>query len=281
MKAMDCMEQFKKEKMKDKSENTVKAYISDLQQFAVFLGKEFEKVVTEDINSYKRHLIDQKFQPGTVNRKLVSIRKFVDYLNSNTDIRIFIEIGLIRIQKQDYLEEVLTKNDFDRIVNAAESEKDTRALAVFYGLYLTGARVSELLQWKVKDIENDTINVRGKGSKYRDLFPSNRLKQYLMDYVGSREAEGNEYIFLNSKNKNPMDRLAIHNLIKLYAGKAKVKLSRAHAHNFRHLCAFRLLEEGLSIDEVADILGHSDINTTRIYTRKTKVELMKAINKLS
>lgn len=281
MSTTDYMEQFRNEKMKDKSKNTVNAYISDLQQFGAFLGKDFEIMTTEDINSYKEQLIWQKLKPVTVNRKLVSIRKFVDYLNSSTDIRIFVEIKLIKIQKQDYLEEVLTKNDFDRIVAAAENAKDARAVAVLYGLYLTGARVSELLQWKVKDITNDTINVRGKGGKYRDLFQSERLKQYLIDYTGSREAGEDEYIFLNSRNNNPMDRLAVHKLIKRYAGKAKIRLSRAHAHNFRHLCAFRLLEEGLNIDEVADILGHSDINTTRIYTRKTKVELMKAINKLT
>ena len=281
MSAANYLEQFRTEKMKDKCQNTVNAYISDSKQFISFLGKDLENVTTEDINSYREQLIRQKLKPVTVNRKLVSIRKFIDYLNSNTEIRIFVEIKLIRVQKQDYLEEVLTKNDFDRIVAAAENVKDTRAIAVLYGLYLTGARVSELLQWKVKDITSDTINVRGKGGKYRDLFRSESLKQYLLDYIGSREAGEDEYIFLNSRNNNPMDRLAVHKLIKRYAGKAKIRLTRAHAHNFRHLCAFRLLEEGLSLDEVADILGHSDINTTRIYTRKTKVELMKAINKLS
>jgi integrase/recombinase XerD len=154
---------------------------------------------------------------------------------------------------------------------------DKRAVAIFYTLFLTGARVSEMLQLEPKDVQERMTVVKGKGSKYRDLFLPKKAQTYLEDYLTERVQKG-EGLF--SGREGTITRQTVHQIIKKYAGLARVKLSRAHAHNFRHLYGMYLGEEGLSIDEIADLLGHSNINITRIYTRKTKKELMAAINNL-
>jgi integrase/recombinase XerD len=281
MKAKDYISKFKEEKQREYSKNTVSAYILDIKQFLGFIKKDFEEISLGDIEDFKISFTELKYKPKTINRKLTSVRSFIEYLNNQEDFetKIFVKFKLIKVQKQEYLEETLTKNDFDRLIRAAEKENDKTALALFNGLFYTGARISEILQLKVGDINNDFVSVCGKGKKYRDLFIADELKEILRDYVKNREGDDDTFLYLNCLGKL-MSRQTAHSLIKKYAGLSKVKLERAHAHGFRHLFCFRLLEAGEPLETVADLAGHTDINTTKIYTRKTKAELMKTINNL-
>lgn len=283
MKIEELLEEFILTMKEDKSDNTISYYITDIKQFDRFIeGKEIEDIKNIDIVKFKDDLINRKLKSKTVNRKLLSVKKLIEWINSNEEIEVekHLKINLIKIQHQDYLEEVLELVDFERLVRMAIREKDVRAVAVFHCLYLTGMRVSEILQLKVQDINRDYVNIIGKGEKSRDVFMAERLKEYLKEYVRTRGQSINGHLFVNERNDSVMSRQSVDNLIKKYAGIAKVKLTKAHAHNFRHLAGIRMIEEGFSLDEVADILGHGNINTTRIYTRKTKKELLKAINRL-
>ncbi len=283
VKIEELLEEFILNMKEDKSDNTISYYITDIRQFDSFIeNKEIEDIKNIDIVKFKDSLKNLKLASKTINRKLLSVKKMIEWINSNEDLDLekFLKIKLIKIQHQDYLEEVLEMVDFDRLVRMATREKDVRAIAVFHCMYLTGMRVSEILQLKVQDINKDYVNIIGKGEKSRDIFLAERLKEYLKDYVRGRNQPINNYLFVNERNDNVMSRQSVDSLIKKYAGIAKVKLTKAHAHNFRHLAGIRMIEEGFSLDEVADILGHGNINTTRIYTRKTKKELLKAINRL-
>jgi integrase/recombinase XerD len=280
--AVDLLNNYIELKLKKKSSNTVDAYISDLNQFFSFISKNFDCIEQQDIDDYISHLLSRNLKPKTINRKLISIKQFIEYLNNCSDYgrKICLEVEVLKVQRQEYLEEVITQNDFERLVRLAEREKDFRALAIFYTLYLTGLRVSELITLKVADKDKKAITVLGKGEKYRDILIPERLVEYLNLYIKERKHKPTDYLFLNELRNTPMSRQSVHNVIKLYAGMSKIKLSRAHAHNFRHLYCLRLAEEGLTIDEIADLAGHANINTTRIYTRKTKQDLINVIRKL-
>src|SRR6056297_1739671 len=173
---------------------------------------------------------------------------------------------------------MMTVADFKRLVRLAERADDPRAVAVFYTLFMTGMRVSEMLQLRLEDVKENIVSVKGKGTKYRDVFIPIKLKKYWARYLRIRE--GTDPVAMFTGPCGPMNRQTVHRIIKKYAGRARVKLKKAHAHNFRHLCALEMIRNGLTISEVADILGHSDINITRIYTRKTEKQLLKAINKM-
>ncbi len=285
MKAIDLLDEYRVKQEEKKSLNTVSAYVSDVGQFNGFLmekGKEFDGITSEDVNVYiefmlarVNELTGELLKPKTINRKLVSIRKFIDYLNSNEkyEKKIFVEIELLKVQEQYYLEDLLSKCEFDRMVERTLQEKDIDSYVLFNTLYYTGTRVSELLQIKAESIKNDNLVVKGKGRKYREIILGDTIVEILNDYIEKNKIGPKNLLF-------NMTRQTVHNAIKYYAGQCRIKLARAHAHNFRHLCAFRLIENGATLEEVADFLGHTNINTTRIYTRKTKSELRKTLNRL-
>lgn len=263
----------------DLSENTVDAYTRDIEKLLNFVQKEIWEITKKDLEKYIHQCRRKGLSVKTINRSLVAARQFVKFINDleDPDIQVNVQIKQVKIQKQEYLEDMLEMSDFDRMVKAAEKAGDTRAVAIFYTLFLTGCRISELLQFEPRDVEERIVVVRGKGDKYREIFMPKKAREYLTAYLKERIDKG-EGLFTG--REGPLTRQQVHNIIKKYAGLARVKLSRAHAHNFRHLFCMYLVEEGLSIDEIADLAGHSDINITRIYTRKTKKELLAAINNL-
>lgn len=219
MKIEELLEEFILNMKEDKSDNTISYYITDIKQFDIFIeNKDIEDIKNIDIVKFKDSLKNLKLGSKTINRKLLSVKKLMDWINSNEEIELekFLKIKLIKIQQQDYLEEVLELVDFERLVRMAVREKDVRAVAVFHCLYLTGMRVSEVLQLKVQDINKDYVNIIGKGEKSRDVFVAERLKEYLKDYVRSRGQSINGYLFVNERNDNLMSRQSVDNLIKKY-----------------------------------------------------------------
>lgn len=261
----------------DKSENTIGSYLSDLKQLDAFLGKDAANLTQEDVNSFKDSLNEKGLKMKTINRKMLSLKQYVDFLNVECGLSISVRIKQEKQQRQEYLDNMLDKNDFKKLINAAVTSNDTRAKAIFYTLYYTGARVSEALQIKKDDIDQEYILVKGKGNKYRQLFISSKVRTAWVEYLKVRK-DNSEYLFTGQRGA--ITRQAVHNSIKKYAEMAGVMSEKAHAHNFRHLFCKNMIDQGMTIDTVADLAGHSDINTTRIYTRKTKSELMAAINEL-
>lgn len=261
----------------DKSQNTVDSYKGDLKQFLAFLGKDVTEVSDEDIKAYRSHLKAKGLKMKTVNRKLVSVKQFIDFLNEQCGQAIMVKIKQEKQQRQEYLEDMLNVKDFKQLVDAAVANNDTRAKAVFYTLYYTGARVSEMLQLEKDDISKEYVWVRGKGNKYRHLFITSKVRTAWVDYLKVRKDTSDK---LFTGQRGAINRQTVHNMIKDYADRAGVDREKAHAHSFRHLFCKSMIEKGMSIDTVADLAGHSDINTTRVYTRKTKPELMAAINEL-
>lgn len=265
----------------DKSQNTIDSYTRDLKQFFEFYTKSITEIGKEDVREFKEYLKSKQLNIKSINRKLVSLKQFVDFLNDRFNAGITVKIRPEKQQKQDYLEEMLTKEEYEKMVKAAEKAGDLRAKAIFATLYYTGMRVSEMLQMQVDDIEKDRIEVKGKGSKYRYVFIPKKLKPILRAYANVRE-DRHDTLFkpLFTGQRGPINRQTVHNIIKQYARAAGIKESKAHAHSFRHLFCLRLAEMGMDIDTIADLAGHSDINITRIYTRKTTQQLQDAINDL-
>jgi integrase/recombinase XerD len=255
----------------------VSSYKNDISQFLNFIHKPVEEINKYDIESYSKYLEEKQLNVNSINRKLISIKNFLDFLNDEHNAGIVIKVKKMRRQNQQYLDDMLFKEDFEKLIKCAQENKDKRAEVLLYCLYLTGMRVSEVLQLEVEDIDKSYLSIKGKGGKYRTVFIPQRLQNMFKEYNEIRTEKSSK---LFTGQRGPINRQTVHNIIKKYACMAKIKIDVAHAHNFRHLYCLSLVEKGLSIDVVADLAGHSNINTTRIYTRKTKEQLMKAIDEL-
>ena len=281
---MDYIKQYRDwEIQKKMSDLTTANYITDIIQFLGFLEKEASKIDQEDIEQFAEWLKVQKKQDGeplakiTINRKMASINRCILFLNETQNLKITARAVPLKIQQQNYLDDVLSGSDFHRMMHAAEKQNDCRAKAIFATLYYTGARVSEMLQLELADVERQTIIVKGKGAKFRDIFIPEKLRAVWREYLADR-MDNSKMLFTGKRGD--INRTTVAIITKYYGGQAHVKLAKAHPHSFRHLFCLTLVERGIQLETLADLAGHTNINTTRLYTRKSKKQLLAAINEM-
>ncbi|BDR74207.1 tyrosine recombinase XerC (plasmid) [Clostridium tetani] len=270
---MDKLQEFKKYLIDNyKSSKTIDAYILDIRQFLQYNKKPLSKTKNVDIERYKEYMLyNKKLSPISVNRKLVSINQFLLYF------QVPISTRQVKIHSQNFLDDIFDKEDIESLLKITEMNGDLRAKALISTMQLTGMRISEVLQLNIKDINKDTILILGKGSKRRSVFIPKKLRDIWKEYSLVRINKTDK---LFTGQKGAITRFTAHKIVKQYAKLANVDNKKAHCHNFRHHYCKTLADKGLSINVIADLAGHTDINTTRIYTRKSKKELLEIINDL-
>lgn len=262
-------------KEKEKSDKTIKAYSRDITQFEEYLmEKGREEIHNNSLKEYRDYLLYEKFlSPTSVNRKLVAINQYCS----------FNEIPVLNIrakyQLQNFLENVITKEETERMIEKAKEKHDYRAIALIKTLELTGMRISEVLQITIHDINKSAIQITGKGNKIRTVFIPDVLNKIWRDYCSKqRNYVYSDILFVGQRG--PMTDNGTNLIIKKYAELANVPIKKAHHHSWRHAYVLRLLENGVSLEEVCDLVGHSNINITKSYARKTKEQLINIINNL-
>lgn len=262
------------------SSNTIKNYKPDVEKFMVFINKDFTEITKIDIINFINYLKEQELDAKTINRKIYAIYKFTQFLTAEKNINLNFNVKKLkmRIGKQEYGRNLLTKTDFKRILNAAIKDGNIMFTTLLMTLYLTGMRISEALNIKLKDINKKEIITVGKGRKQRYVQIPDELRKSFRDYATYRKGSHEECLFINTENDNRLTEWMADYWIKKYASQTKVELKRAHCHNIRHLFCYTCINErGMSIDSVAQLVGHSDINITKIYIRKTRKQLFENI----
>lgn len=258
-----------------KSIATINGYMQDIRQFVEYLTnhhKQINKLHNQDIEDYKNYLLyDEQLKVKTVNRKLVSINQFLTFNNVAVTIR------QEKVQMQNFLSNLLTNEDVQKMINTTYKINDVRARTIINTLYYTGMRVSEMLQLTIYDINQPRINIKGKGSKFRTVFIPHKLLNTWAEYIPVRINKSDK---LFTGERGAINRVTVDTILKKIARLSNVSLDKAHAHNFRHLYCKNLIKNDIDISTVADLCGHSSINTTRLYTRLSENELMNIINEL-
>lgn len=277
---MDYLKEFNRWIIKKyNSQNTVDAYKRDVSGFITFIGGNLEKINNNKIKEYKLFLKSKNLKIKSINRKLAALNVFIRFLNKGYGFSIGVIIEQERLQKVEYLETaVLLENEFYRIVFIAEKAEDIRAVVILYTLYLTGMRVSEMLQLKLEDVDNDEFVVKGKGSKYRTVLIPQALRDLWKEYLKVR-IQKSEYLFTGKKGA--ISRGTVFKIIKKYTGLARINLEKGHPHALRHLYGYMAIKDGWSIDRLATQMGHTNINTTKIYTIPAKAQMKKEINQMA
>ena len=260
------------------SANTISAYESDITQFLEFTG---EDIINNDlIELFITSELNDKSDNSKI-RKISSIHQYIDWFNlDNKEYQIVIE--KVSLKKGSYLPETISVSDINRLINIYDHTNfmNSRNLTLIDFMYSTACRVSELCDVRISDLdfEEDFVKLFGKGSKQRIVPIGSELKINLSKYLKFRDELNTQepYLFL-SKNMNQLDRSAIFRIIKKSATLSDNALS-VHPHTLRHSAATHMLEAGCDLRTLQELLGHTSVSTTKIYTKLTKeflVEIFK------
>ena len=248
------------------SKNTYNAYKRDLLQFEEFIKKPIIQADNMDIISFLSSIDNKR----SLNRKLSAINSFFDfaYKKEWTDTKH--KIKQAKIPKS--LPKFLTKEEILNAVNSIEVKKwfDLRDKAMIMFIYATGLRISEVLNTKISDIENGWVKVTmAKGEKQRVVPIAETALKLLEEYLQKRPCQS-EYLFVN-KNCKPLSRISAFNITKKYLN--------VSPHVLRHSFATALVLGGADLRVVQELLGHSSLNTTQIYTHIQKENLKDTVLK--
>ena len=260
------------------SANTISAYESDITQFLEFTG---ENIINNDlIELFITSELNDKSDNSKI-RKISSINQYIDWFNlDNKEYQIVIE--KVSLKKGSYLPETISISDINKLINVYDHTNymNSRNLTLIDFMYSSACRVSELCDVRVSDLdfEEDFVKLFGKGSKQRIVPIGSELKINLSKYLKFRDELNTQepYLFL-SKNMNQLDRSAIFRIIKKSATLSDNALS-VHPHTLRHSAATHMLEAGCDLRTLQELLGHTSVSTTKIYTKLTKeflVEIFK------
>lgn len=263
---------------KNYSINTYTSYINDLYYFTIFIKKDLTKVTFEDVKDYLEHLNLKKEKPSSVRRKISSLKSFYKFLYKNgyMDKRDYPLTKVAYPKMEKKLPKFIYYNDLLEIINESAKDKDgVRDRLIIEMLYATGVRVSELVNIKINDIDfnNRRIIVLGKGNKERIVYYGEYAEEVLKEYLKTHERKNHNYLFVNSKGGQLTDR-GVRYIIDNIMSKLSVKV-HVTPHVLRHTFATDMLNNGCDIKVVQELLGHSSLKTTEIYTHVTNEHLKK------
>ena len=255
----------------EKSENTIDKYIRDVTFFMIWLtSREVTKILALE---YKKELCE-KYAPASVNAAISSLNSFFEFTGWH-DIR----IKALKIQRQIFSnkDKELTKAEYERLLTAAKNKKNERLYLLMQTICSTGIRVSELKFVTCEAVKKGQAVISCKG-KMRTIFLPKELCRMLKEYIKEQGIKGGS-VFV-SRNGKPLDRSYIWKMLKNLCEAAGVSKDKVFPHNFRHLFARTYYSLQKDIVRVADILGHSSVETTRIYTIETGDICRRQIQKL-
>ena len=258
----------------EKSRNTVKKYECNINLFLEWLSDDLEVEKTVVID-FKRDLLEERqFRTNTINSYVVTINKFLYWCGLND-----CKVKQLRKQHAASNSEILSLSDYKRLLRFARRMGQEDTYLIVKILAMTGIRIEELTFFTVENVKSNYIHVRNKG-KERSIIIRQDLAREIRQYCRNAGIKEGVIFFCQNKNKM-MAKSTIWRRMQRIAGVAKVRKSKVHAHSFRHLFAKMFLEEyDGSIAELADILGHNSLETTRIYAKTTDEEKRRKLEKI-
>lgn len=244
-------------KAEEKSSATVEKYLRDIRGFYCFMTD--RPISKEETISYKEYLT-QQYAPASVNSMLVALNCFLRFIG-----RADCCVKQLKIQRQIFCreEKELTPHEYKRLVKAADGTQLSYVIQTICG---TGIRVSELQYITAEAVRAGKAVVNCK-NKTRVIFIPAPLQKLLKEYIKkSGITAGSVFV---SKSGNPLDRSSIWRNMKALCNRASVAPNKVFPHNLRHLFARTFYSIEKDIVRLADLLGHSSVDTTRIYTMET------------
>ncbi len=263
---------------------TIQDYKEDFLQFQRYYPhkKELTDLNKNDLNDFSYDQALNGLSPATIARRIATIKNFYMFLESDNLAKGIISEEITIPKKDKTLPQVLSEEEINQLLNAPDltSEKGIRDYAVLEILYSCGLRVSEAANLQINQIneQEEIINILGKGKKER-IVPIRKsalkaVKTYINEVRNKHLVIDNKAVFIG-KNGKRMSRQALYNIVVNNAKLAGIQ-KEIHPHTLRHSFATHLLDNGAELRVVQELLGHTNIGTTQIYTHVTTKTLVKS-----
>lgn len=249
-------------KYQEKAERTLSKYKSDAKKFLDSINHDGE-ITKDDVLLFKKVISEGKYKPRSINSYIVAVNKFLKWCG-NEDMK----VKKLKMQQKNSIDNIISISDYKRLLRFAKKMNYEDIYMIMKIIATTGIRISELRFFTVEGIKSFYIHVRNKG-KDRDIILTQELARELRRYCRDNNIKSGRIFNLGD--------VAIWRKLKKIAGAARVNKEKVHAHSFRHLFAKEFMAEYNNALELADILGHSSLETTRIYTRSTNEEKRKKL----
>ncbi len=246
------------------AESTRKSYMYAVRSFS----EKYDDVNKSNIVAFKQELMSDK-SPKTVNLRLTAIKKYCQYKGLRIDIK------RVKIQKTVCIEDVLTIDEYSSLLEGLIRDNDIRHAIIVILMAKTGARISEILRFRKRDLQKDYIDLHTKGKVRRIYFPDGMKKQIAQ---WTDNMKDDDYLCQNRFGKKITPK-GVNEFLKSCSERYGITKSHLHAHSFRHMFAIEFLKRNNNISLLADLLGHSGINTTMIYLRMSQRQQKEEINK--
>jgi len=267
------------------SEHTIKSYLTDLNQFIIYIDAEFE--IYEDVNkinfqiirSWIASMLERKISPRSVNRKISTLKTYFKFLLRNKFLKRSPMLKVVAPKskkrlpvfiEEDQMEFLLTKVAFE---DGFIGQRNKLIIELFY---VTGIRLSELINIKIKDIDfqNQLMKVLGKRNKERLIPLSASVIQLLKSFI--EEHQINHLLFTNSEGNKLYTKL-VYRIVNKYIGEIS-SVNKRSPHILRHTFATHMLNNGADINAIKELLGHANLSATEVYTHNT-IEKLKTVYK--
>ena len=250
------------------SDNTISVYVTTIRMFE----STFKEIDKNNLLAFKGYLME-RFKPKTVNLRIQAINKYLAYLNKKD-----LCLKAIKIQQKTYLENVISNADYKFLKESLKKDGEFEWYFLVRFLAATGARVSEIVQFKVEHVVAGYFDLYSKGGKVRRIYIPKKLSKDAIKWLTIIK-KNSGYLFTNKKGERITTR-GIALKLKQFAMKYKIDPRVVYPHSFRHRFAKNFLEKFNDIALLADLMGHDSIETTRIYLRRTSTEQKEIVDKI-
>lgn len=256
----------------ERSTKTIEKYLRDIHKFYDFMDGDI--LITKTKVLEFKEMLTKNYKPASTNSILVALNGFWDFLSFHE-----LKVKLLKMQRRIICDEAkeLTKAEYNRLLQSAKEKKNKRLYVLLQTICSTGIRVSEHRYLTVESLKEGRAYINNKG-KIRIIFIQKKLRKMLSSYCKEEHITTGP-IFITRSGK-ALDRSNIWTMMKDLCVDAKVERTKVFPHNLRHLFAFTYYRLEKDLVRLADILGHSSIETTRIYTMTTGIEYERQLSRL-
>lgn len=250
---------------KELAQNTIKSYVDHASKYF----EEYAEITKSKLIEWKKGLLE-RMKPKSVNHYITAMSEYLNYIGRSDLV-----LKKVKVQTQNTVENVISRDEFDKLLKNLKNDGKMKMYYICLFLGKTGARVSELRQFKKKDLLRGYAEIPTKGKIRRIYFCDSLRREEVYSFFD--EFKDNDFIFKNRFGAQITARGIAQQLIN-YAHKYNINEKVMHPHSFRHFFAIEFLKHDKDISLLADLMGHSSINTTAIYLRLNKQQQIERLN---